>query len=550
MSLPLTLTIILPLLGAAGTLLLSLVPRFRPYTRYVALTAVGLTTILILTLRWVEPVTVIPSVWQPSPLFGATLTLQNDAMMQPLAFVLALVSFGAVLVALSRAEGLHSRLAAALLALLSAGLVVLWAANSLTMIVSWAIYDLLQAAGHIAAGGSTRTAIRGFAFGSLATLLLWSGTTLPSGGASSQLWSLIEPDDVQLTLWAMAGILRLWVYPLHLATPDDLDTVPSPAVLLLLGPVIGWGLWLRLASANGGSIPGGTWVPTMAMATLAVGGFLAWSCRSPRSMLPWIGMVVTGAVLLAAGLAEESAAAVISTGSVAWALGVGVIFLSDGLQQESPWWNLPALVGALTLMGLPLTLGFVTEAVLIGGLTMEDPLRRRVAFFVGNLFLIPSLVRWLLSPSSASPPDTCRHHRPTAAVGALLVARGIGLGLPALLLIVAGFYPPLLVGSGLSLSLGKLFAMPSLAGWLLWAISLAGGGVLAWQEGNLRPRIEFLLSAAHDLLRLDWLYDAVAGALNRGLSVLRAADEVIRGTGALLWSWLLFLTFLLVWGGK
>jgi len=497
-------------------------------------------------------------VWQPSSLFGATLTLQNDAMMQPLAFVLALMSFGAVLVALSRAENLHSRLAAALLALLSASLIVLWAANSLTMIVSWAIYDLLQAAGHVAAGGSARTAIRGFVFGSLATLLLWGGTTLPSGGASSQSWSLIEPDDVQLTLWAMAGVLRLWVYPLHLATPDDLDTVPSPAMLLLLGPVIGWGLWLRLASANGGSIPGGTWVPTLAVATLAVGGFLAWSCRSPRSMLPWIGMMVTGAVLLAAGLAGEGAAAVISTGSVAWALGVGVIFLSDGLQQESPWWNLPALVGSLTLMGLPLTLGFVTEAILIGGLTMEDPLRRRVAFFVGNLFLIPSLVRWLLSPrllsaSSASPPDTCRpdscrqHPWP-------LVARGIGLGLPALLLIVAGFYPPLLVARwnrrGLPLSLGKLFAMPSLAGWLLWAISLAGGGMLAWQEGNLRPRIEFLLSAAHDLLRLDWLYDAVVGALNRGLSVLRAADEVIRGTGALLWSWLLFLTFLLVGGGK
>lgn len=81
----------------------------------------------------------------------------------------------------------------------------------------------------------------------------------------------------------------------------------------------------------------------------------------------------------------------------------------------------------------------------------------------------------------------------------------------------------------------------------MWAISLAGGVVLVWQEGNLRPRIHLLLNAAHDLLRLEWLYDAMIGAVNRGLSVLRAADEVVGGAGALLWSLLLFLLFLLVW---
>jgi hypothetical protein len=80
--------------------------------------------------------------------------------------------------------------------------------------------------------------------------------------------------------------------------------------------------------------------------------------------------------------------------------------------------------------------------------------------------------------------------------------------------------------------------------------SLAGGGVLAWQDRNLRSRIGLLLTAAHDLLRLDWLYDAVLGAVGRGLSVLRAADEIVGGAGALLWSWLLFLVLLLAWGSK
>lgn len=124
------------------------------------------------------------------------------------------------------------------------------------------------------------------------------------------------------------------------------------------------------------------------------------------------------------------------------------------------------------------------------------------------------------------------------------------MGLPALLLIVAGLHPPLLIGGVQNPSLGRLFVMPGLRGWLLWTVSLVGGGVLAWQEGNLRPKIELFLSAAHDLLRLEWLYSAVAGALGRGLCMLRAADEVVGGAGALLWSWLLFLLLLLVWGGK
>jgi len=126
------------------------------------------------------------------------------------------------------------------------------------------------------------------------------------------------------------------------------------------------------------------------------------------------------------------------------------------------------------------------------------------------------------------------------------VARGIGLGLPALLLIVAIVRPSLLIRSVPAPALGSPYAMPGLAGWLLWAVSLAGGGVLAWQERNLRPRIELFLGAAHDLLCLEWLYGAGAGALDRGLSVLRAADQVVGGAGALQWSWLLFLLILLI----
>jgi formate hydrogenlyase subunit 3/multisubunit Na+/H+ antiporter MnhD subunit len=548
MSLILTLTIILPLIGAGVTLGLSLVPRARSYTYHITLTAVGLTVVLLLMLRWIAPIEAVLSLWQPSLLFGSALKLQTDVAMQPLAWVLSLVFFCAVLVELARGDAPRPQLASALQVLLSASFVALWSANVLTMVVSWAIYDLFKAVAYITAGGAVQRAIRGMIFGNLATLILWSGMFLSGGEMDSELWSLMTLSGAQLTVWSLAGMLRLWVYPFHLSVPDHLVTASPLATPLLLGPIVGWGLWLRIIAANGGAFPGDVWIPILAAGTQAVGGLLAWSCESPRRLLPWIGMGANGALLLAAGLAREGTVAIIVAGGVAWALGIAVFFLGDGWQRvpqswfQSLSWNVPTLVGLLTLLGAPLTLGFVTAATLLGELIHGSRIEWGVTFWgtaLGYLLLAPSLVRRLLVTSSASLPDRRE----------MIVARGIGLGLPMLLLIVSGLYPPLLINYDGVPSFGVLLAKPGIVGWLLWGIALACGGVLAWQEGFLRPRIGPLLSAVHDVLRLEWLYSAVVGALDRGLSMFQVADEVVGGAGALLWSMLLFLLFVLVRSG-
>jgi NADH:ubiquinone oxidoreductase subunit 5 (subunit L)/multisubunit Na+/H+ antiporter MnhA subunit len=265
---------------------------------------------------------------------------------------------------------------------------------------------------------------------------------------------------------------------------------------------------------------------------------MAWSCENPRRILPWVAEAVTGAILLAASLVGGRASLIIVAGSVGWALGVALLFMGYGLHRSQLWWSIPSLVGALAVFGAPLTLGFVTQASLVGELVSSGRPLWGVVLFAGQLFTIPALARLLLVP----PPSPLPSRR------LRLVVRGIGLGLPAVLLVMAGVYPPLLV-AGLDIpSLRSLFAMPGLAGWLLWVVSSAVGCLLAWQEGNLRPRVESLLGLIHDLLRLEWLYGALAGAVERGLSVLRVADEMVGGAGALLWSWVLALILVLIWG--
>jgi formate hydrogenlyase subunit 3/multisubunit Na+/H+ antiporter MnhD subunit len=531
--------IVLPLVGAVVTLGLSLVPRLRSYAHYIALGVVVPTTVLVLMLRWMGPVVHIPSLWQPSLLFATTLMLQNDVAMQPLAFTLALAACATVLMSLARRGEQRSKMLVALLVLLPASFVALWAANPLTMIVGWAIYDLVLTAAYVSVNGWGRGAIRGLIFGGLATLLLWGGTLLSAGEGRSSLWALMMPTEAQLALWVAAGVLRLWVYPFHLAVPDALGDSPS-FTTFLLSPVLGWGLCLRLVMVNGGSFPESVWVPPLAALTLGLGGFFAWSCKSARTVLPWISLGVTGATLLAVSLIGMNAAIVIIAGCAVWALGMTVLFLTDGLQQRAPWWRIPALIGALALSGLPLTLGFVFQASLLEGVAHAGRLWWGAAFFFGNLFLVASLTRWLLA--SASSPLPGRYWQ--------LAVYGVSLGIPALPLLVSGFYPPLLVAGTAVLSMGALFSAPGLAGWLVWVISLSVGGVLAWQDENMRQRMTLLLDALHDLLRLEWLYDTLVGALERGLSALRAVDEVVGGAGALLWSLLIFLLLLLIWSSQ
>lgn len=533
------LIVILLLLSAVGTLGLSRVPRIRSYSRYVALLVVGIATGLVLALRWMSPLTLIPSLWQPTLLLGSTLMLQPVAALHPLAVVLALATLSVFLVEVWRTEETPAGLVATLLASLAASLISLWAANPLTMIIAWASYDLLQAVGYVAVGISGRMAMRRLVFGAVATLLLWGGLLLSGDGGGGGLWDLLIASDRQLALWAAAGVLRLWLYPFHLSASDDVHFT-SALSPLFLGPVIGWGFWLRLILVNGGTLPGGPWVSTLAAVTFAVGCFMAWSCRSPRSILQWIGTGVTGAVLLVARVAGAEAGNVVTIGSVMWSLGLLLLFLHEGWQRKAPWWGIPALIGALALLGVPCTIGFVYPALLLGKIAETASLAWGGMFFFANLSLVPALARWLLSPPVAELPD-----RP-----GWLVARGVGLGVPGLVLLVAGLYPPLLIGKVDFLPLGVLFAMPGLTGWLLWIVSLVGGGVLAWQDKNVRPILELAFNALYDLLQLDWLYDVLVGALGRGLGVIRAADEVIGGAGALLWSLLLFLLIVLFWGGS
>jgi hypothetical protein len=580
----LSLTVVLPLLGAGGIFVASFlftrldIERGRFWTFVAALVVAVATFVSVLVLRGrgsSASLSLPPS--RSALLTESVVRFHLDATLWPLAAAFSLVTCSFLLAefaraaefartaGFARAAGSARRsdssldLTALALVLLALGLAALWSATPLATIVSWALYDLFLLLGQISVDGWNGESVRTLALGSFAGLFLWGGVLVAGDGMGSVPWSLMPPGGIKMTFWMLAGLLRIGAYPFHLAMPDGRHSSLPIVTMVFLSPVVGWGLWGRLALVTDGSLPVRSWMVIPALLTLVSGGFLAWTAKSSRDAHPWIGMGANGALLLSSvvaslpgggsGTPENAALSILSLGGTSWVLGVTILFLDGSLAFPKVLSSrasslIPSLVGALSLIGAPITLGFVTESCLVGPLVRRGHWIWSVGFVVGQAFLVAAVVRWLLSLFQSG--SLIQPGKPEGtSLGQLLPAAGwIG---SALFLIIGGLAPSLLLSGSFGLSLWDLFAKTSLVGWLLWFGSLLLGSILAWQDLHLRPKISLWLDALHNVVRLNWAWNLLLDALNRGLSVVRIVDETLGGRGALLWSFILFLILVLAW---
>jgi hypothetical protein len=562
---PLVLTVILPLLGAGCLFLASRlflkpgIERWRFGASVVGLLVAVAVLSLVLGLGAGDDVTTVALGWRSSLLAESSVRLGVNPWLWPIGLVLSVVTCCLLLAQLGRIHNASLLLAAISLALLGGGLAAIWSGNPLTTIISWTFYDLLLMLGQIVSGGQSEDVARRFAFSSLSVLLLWAGVVAAGNGTGGVQWSLMPPGGVKMTLWTLAGLLRLGAYPFHFSTVSAVTGPSTAAAALLLSPVMGWALWIRLILVNNAVLADHTWMIGSALLTMAVGGFLGWAVKSAEEGRSWIGMGVSGAVFLAVvmasllagnqGIGEDDVLSIVTLGAASWMLGVPVLSLGGHvdrrrvLRRETLPRSIPSLLGALSLIGFPLTLGFVTASSMMRGLTTVGGWGRRASFFVGQVFLVAAVSRWLFPALQRQGSKTDKE----VLLGR--IAHAAGLMCPVLLLIVVGVAPTFLVSSS-RLSLRFLLTGPGPTGWLLWGGALVLGGVLGWQDAYFRARVALWLDVLQEIVRLDWAYTLLVGAFEQGLTVLRAVDDVLGGRGALLWSFVILLLMILVWGAR
>lgn len=521
------------LLAPGGTLLalvvLSLVPRLRPFRRFAAPVGTGLALLGVLFSLAEPSWPILLSRWQPLRLFGNFPALASDRLVWPLALALTGVAVSAAISQTGRPPRHPTLLSAAALGMLSFGLLAIWAENLLALILAWGAFDLFWGTGMVALGMPPSRILWKMGGGVCATLLVWLSSLALERTGTGSIWSLVlSPHPGTEFLLLLAALIRLGVYPLYLTLPLDYERKHPLGLVLFLEPLLAWALLARMFGQAGFPLPTWPWLEGIAAGTFIVGGFLALTGPEKARPIHWLGLSTLGGIFWA-GLRAQSApqaAAIWLTGGTLWALGLALLYLGRGWEQSSPWWTAGPILGALALATTPLLGG--TGAPLLGGF-------RWAAFFLGQALLVAALLEDVLRPPAPEEPVDLWMN----------IARAVGLAVPSILMGVTALAIPRVVGPSLS------HWHPSAPGWStlsLWVLSTAAGGTLFWAQ-RTRPaaaRWRARTAPVHRFLRLDWAYELLAGALSRGTAILGVAADVAEGAGAVLWALAVFLLILVV----
>jgi formate hydrogenlyase subunit 3/multisubunit Na+/H+ antiporter MnhD subunit len=521
-------------LGGVALPLLATVPRVRNLPAIGA----GFAGMALLVLGWLGtllPLQWVASSWRPLALFGAPLSLGGVTTSWILMMVLVGTSFLS-LVACSigpkRPDGSELAL---ILGTTAAGVVALLSTSFVTLIAAWSTTDLLLTAIVLRLGrrGMRRAGLT-LMSGVLASASLWAGLLLAQPEGISGFRDLAQFTGASASLLQLAVILRLGLVPLHLWRPIDVEATTAEIVPLVVIPtLLGFDLLTYLPALTAG-LPSVLFA--LAAVTVLVGGFVAWSESEERASLAGVMVGETGLAVLAVANAGQQAVATAIAAAVAWALGITVFALSPGWSGRRFWLSIPSLLGLLSLLGVPPSLGFLARFTAYSGL--EAALPALVVALLGETFLVAALVRsWLW----AEPRPLSERPQLRAIYLAVFALGGMAS-------FVAGAFPESITGRAQDtalLQLGTLLRQGGVPGWTGWALPLVAGVTLFLAGEGLRQNLESGWRGLGALLRLEWVYGLAFVFMRWVVAFVRGAGAMIEGEGALLWTAVVLLLILL-----
>ena len=509
------LTPILCLLAGAILIGLSALVRFR-WPSAIMVISTGLAAVAMFPLAQQLPATAVALDWRPVTLFGSTVGLRVDSTAWLLGVALLIAGFAVALTWLVVPAQGQSAPRALVLAMLAVGLASVFAANLLTLAISWGMLDALFGLTLLARGGtgSGRRAQVGLGLNGLATLAVWIVAVLVEQGHISPYWHLLILPSTARILMGLAAALRLGLYPLHLWQPVELIGELDRAILIYLIPAAaGLALWVRLAVIQ--ALPEGNWWPTIALATALIGGLQTWLQPGPRESLPHLALGYGGMLILAATSARIPITALVA-GSTSWVLGLTLLFIGRPFTRSTWLWAGLSAFGAATLAGFPLTVGFIGRSVLYQSL-LRGPLWMLALALIAETLLISAMLRRLIVPDP----------EPMMPKGVLAhIGYAIALAVAA---------APLLVPGVIRTSEVRPLTNLRTEDWIAWAIPLVGAVALMLTSTRMSHRVRRWGTIAGQVIRLDWLYSMALPALRAPARLGLFLADLLEGDGAFLW---------------
>jgi len=269
-----------------------------------------------------------------------------------------------------------------------------------------------------------------------------------------------------------------------------------------------------------------------------VGAAQLWNVDDPRLGLTYVVIAQSGLALLAGLWGSVLAVQALAGQSLTLLLGCALVYLSNGHDERRLWASVFSGVGALALLGAPLTVGFLGASGLYGGLLGAGNWPVLVGVFVAQVLLAAGLLRavfWPGQPVEGEPLRQAVYFGGLALLAAVAVLAGV----------FTGWFNPVLGAPRLGLP--GWTGRPSLVAAVVVVITALGGVVLWRFETAVRARAEVVAVALTSLFRLDWLYRLVWGVIHLAGTLILNLAAVLEGEGAVLWAlvvvllaWLLF----------
>lgn len=495
--------------------------------------AVGLT--VLLSLQPVVPVFSRP--WQPFLSSGANLLWISDGWNWYISCLVLLL--GGVALLLSGYGGhflgrpRRTTALAGHLNVIAAALLFVGSGNLLTVTLMWVVMDFFIIARNASAplGRSSQGL-------SLLGALLLLIALLPAGqnGPAQALAGGNLPQET-VVLMLLAAAIRAGGYPFHLwllphraerlRLPDRFVDHMIPALC---------GLWmLGLASGLAGhqTLVRPVFVAVALLALLGT-AIAAYTATARPGHTTFVLITSVGVAGLTSILSETSGPAAVIWPTTTFALGGGLWLVGERIWRE--WgWQVPVSVGALALVGVPFTPGFLTQSAVARLLTGEFSGALVLPFFAIYLIAQTVYVSALLrSWGVAGRVDP----GPEPSVSGRLLACGVALAIP---LVIAGVFPQVIAAvTYLPQAIPRNAGDPAtaVAGWHVW-LTVAAPLLLGMGLAVLRPRVWPAFGQWPDrvsrVAALDWFPGITDWGTSRVSRVWDLSLEVVEGAGYVGW---------------
>ena len=521
MTLPPAIPIVFLCLGALAVGA-SHLARLRAPSLIMALTTLA-ALLATLTLGANLPATQIVADWQPVSVFTVPISFRVDQAAWVLSIGLLLICLATALTWLAHPGQHRPGPRAVSLLLVAAAIASLYASNLLTLVIAWGMMDIMLVVALLVRSEPQlgRRAATAIILYTSSTLSVWIATLLIENEHGSIYWRLLDPGH-GAQLWLMlAAALRIGLYPLHQWLPTELGQSPDRATLLVaVPPATGLALLARLALTQ--ALPQDSVAPALAAISALIGGVLAFRRPQRRAGLPFIALAL--ASLSAVAVVGNSGGALIAT-ALNWMFVIVSLFIARGFTRQQPWWSAGALIAAVSVAGLPGTLGFAGRVSLTGSLIAGNHWTLLIVVLAAETLLIAAIARPLFRPSAEEEPIGRAR---TASFAAAMACA-------ALPIVIFALAPAVIPGLP---SLSQLFGQLNVTLILALLLPVTAGVTLGWRFrfAGITTSDDTPEAVWERVVRLEWLNALVSALMHRLTALLRGLSNVIEGEGGLVWA--------------